>query len=109
MHTTSTAGGQNTLRVLTNNAARSPEASAEIWPRYGLSEFAAEHIITSGATTRHFLECKISKGKVAYLGTEQSAAYIVAAGLEAVPIRDVDLSRGPRDHRRGLSRRRGLR
>lgn len=81
------------LRVLTNNAARSPESSAENLARYGLSEFDAAHIITSGATTRHFLECKISKGKVAYLGTKQSAEYIVAAGLEAIPIRDVDLDR----------------
>lgn len=79
------------LRVLTNNAARSPEAAARNLKKYGLSGIPAAEIITSGATTRHFLEYKVRNGKVAYLGTPQSAEYIISAGLEAVPINEVDL------------------
>lgn len=81
------------LRVLTNNAARSPEAAARRLTEYGLLEIPAEEIITSGATTRHFLEQKVRQGKVAYLGTPASAAYIIGAGLEAIPVARVDFDR----------------
>lgn len=81
------------IRVLTNNAARSPEAAAKNLIKYGLHGIPAEEIITSGATTRHFLKHKIRAGKVAYLGTPQSAAYILSAGLEAVAVADVDMDR----------------
>lgn len=79
------------IRVLTNNAARSPEEAAKNLARYGLTDVSAAEIITSGATTRHFLEYKIREGRVAYLGTAQSAEYIIGAGLRAVPVHDVDL------------------
>ncbi|SER37113.1 HAD-IIA family hydrolase [Neolewinella agarilytica] len=81
------------IRVLTNNAARSPEAAAKNLVKYGLHGIPAEEIITSGATTRHFLTHKIQAGKVAYLGTPQSAEYIFSAGLEAVAVADVDMAR----------------
>ncbi len=81
------------IRVLTNNAARSPEVAASRLEDYGLSGICAAEIITSGATTRHFLEQKVKHGKVAYLGTPASAAYIIGAGLEAVPVSEVDLDR----------------
>jgi HAD superfamily hydrolase (TIGR01450 family) len=81
------------IRVLTNNAARSPEAAAKNLVKYGLHGIPAEEIITSGATTRHFLTHKIQSGKVAYLGTPQSAEYIFSAGLEAVAVADVDMDR----------------
>ncbi|MEM9528321.1 MAG: TIGR01459 family HAD-type hydrolase, partial [Bacteroidota bacterium] len=61
------------IRVLTNNAARSPQAASLRMKHYGLNGIPAEEIITSGATTRHFLEQKVRNGKVAYLGTEASA------------------------------------
>ena len=80
------------LRVLTNNAARSPEAAAARLAEYGLPGFAPAEIITSGATTRQFLENKVPRGKVAYLGTPQSAAYIIGAGLTPVPFSEVDFS-----------------
>jgi len=81
------------VRVLTNNAARSPTAAAARLAHYGLTDVPAEEIITSGATTRHFLEQKVRFGKVAYLGTPAAAEYIIAAGLEAVPIGEVDFER----------------
>jgi len=81
------------IRVLTNNAARSPAAASDRLAHYGLPGIPASEIITSGATTRHFLEQKVRNGKVAYLGTPAAAEYIFSAGLEAVPISDVDFKR----------------
>lgn len=78
------------VRVLTNNAARSPAAAAARLAHYGLPDIPPEEIVTSGATTRHFLEQKIRSGKVAYLGTPDAAEYIIGAGLEAVPVSEVD-------------------
>ncbi|WP_116106018.1 HAD-IIA family hydrolase [Lewinella sp. IMCC34191] len=81
------------VRVLTNNAARSPQAAAVRMADYGIHCISEDKIITSGATTRHFLEQKVKKGKVAYLGTAASAEYIIGAGLEAIPISAVDFER----------------
>ncbi|WP_116126748.1 HAD-IIA family hydrolase [Lewinella sp. IMCC34183] len=81
------------IRVLTNNAARSPAMAADRLAHYGLDGIFAEEIITSGATTRHFLEQKVKHGKVAYLGTATSAEYIIGAGLEAIPICEVSFDR----------------
>ncbi|MCP9234794.1 HAD-IIA family hydrolase [Lewinella sp. JB7] len=81
------------IRVLTNNAARSPEAAAARLAHYGLRGISSAEVITSGATTRHFLEQKVKSGKVAYLGTPASAEYIIGAGLEAIPIGEVDFER----------------
>jgi HAD superfamily hydrolase (TIGR01450 family) len=81
------------IRVLTNNAARSPRAAAARLHHYGLHNIPAEDIITSGATTRHFLQQKVRSGKVAYLGTPASADYIIGAGLEAIPVAEVDFSK----------------
>ncbi|MCX8211676.1 MAG: HAD-IIA family hydrolase [Lewinella sp.] len=81
------------IRVLTNNAARSPASAAARLEYYGLPGIPAEEIITSGATTRHFLEQKIRSGKIAYLGTADAAEYIIGAGLEAVPITEVDFDK----------------
>jgi HAD superfamily hydrolase (TIGR01450 family) len=80
------------VRVLTNNAARSPSAAAARLAHYGLPGIPPDEVITSGATTRHFLEQKIRSGKVAYLGTPAAAEYIIGAGLEAVPIAEVDFN-----------------
>ena len=81
------------IRVLTNNAARSPEAASQRLAHYGLGGIPASEIITSGSTTRYFLQQKVNKGKVAYLGTPAAAEYIITAGLEAIPIAEVDFSR----------------
>ncbi len=81
------------VRVLTNNAARSPKAAAARMSDYGLHCISEDKVITSGATTRYFLEQKVKSGKVAYLGTANSADYIIGAGLEAIPISEVDFQR----------------
>ncbi len=81
------------LRILTNNAARSAQAASRRLVKYGLSGFPPEEIITSGATTRQFLQQKVRSGKVAYLGTAAAAEYIIGAGLEAIPVSEVDMSR----------------
>lgn len=79
------------IRVLTNNAARSSHAASRRLAHYGLKNMPPEEIITSGATTRQFLEQKVRSGKVAYLGTPAAAEYIIGAGLEAIPVADVNL------------------
>ena len=81
------------VRVLTNNAARSPRAAADRMADHGMHCIGEDKIITSGATTRHFLDQKVKRGKVAYLGTRDSADYIIGAGLEAIPVSKVDFDR----------------
>ena len=41
---------------------------------------------------KQFLQQKIISGKIAYLGTENSAHYILQSGLEHISVSDVDLS-----------------
>lgn len=79
------------IRVLTNNAARSSYAASRRLAHYGLKSIPPEEIITSGATTRQFLEQKVRSGKVAYLGTPAAAEYIIGAGLEAIPVSEVNM------------------
>lgn len=79
------------LRVLTNDASRSQEQQVEVFEKLGLKGLKEEEIITSGMLARQFLELKIRTGKIAYLGTENSANYILKYGLEAVPVSEVDL------------------
>ncbi len=80
------------IRVLTNNAARSSSAASRRLAHYGLHGIPPEEIITSGATTRQFLQQKVRSGKVAYLGTPAAAEYIIGAGLEAIPVAEVDIN-----------------
>jgi HAD superfamily hydrolase (TIGR01450 family) len=40
---------------------------------------------------KQFLEQKIRSGKIGYLGTENSAHYILQSGLKHIPVRDIDL------------------
>lgn len=79
------------LRVLTNDASRSQEQQVEMFKKLGLNSLREEEIITSGMLARQFLELKIRKGKVAYLGTENSAKYIFKNGLEGVPVAEINL------------------
>lgn len=79
------------IRVLTNDASRSQEQQADSFTRLGLSGIDPEEIITSGMMAKHFLEQKIREGKIAYLGTENSAQYILQSGLEHIAVRDIDL------------------
>jgi HAD superfamily hydrolase (TIGR01450 family) len=79
------------VRVLTNDASRSQQQQVERFKRLGLNSFREDEIITSGMLARQFLELKIKKGRVAYLGTENSAKYIFENGLEGVPVSDIDV------------------
>lgn len=81
-----------TLRVLTNDASRSQTQQVDEFKKLGLNSLLEDEIITSGMLARQFLELKIKSGKVAYLGTEASADYILHPGLERIPVSEVDLN-----------------
>ena len=72
--------------VITNDASRSPVELAASYHRLGLTDIVPECIISSGMLAREYLGLKISKGTVAYLGTEKSAHYIETLGLKTLPI-----------------------
>ncbi len=81
-----------TIRVLTNDASRSPEQQSKRFGQQGLTEIPASEIITSGMMAKLFLEQKVKSGKVAYLGTENAAHYILAANLNSIPVSEIDLA-----------------
>lgn len=78
--------------VLTNDASRSPEALAMMYQKNGIPNITTEKVISSGMLAHDWLKLKIKSGRVAYLGTEQSAHYIETAGLETLPISKLDLN-----------------
>ena len=80
------------IRVLTNDASRSPEQQAERFAKGGLIGLRSSEINTSGMMASHFLKQKVKDGKVAYLGTKNAAQYITSVGLEAIAVSDVDFS-----------------
>lgn len=77
--------------ILTNDASRSPEALANMYQINGIPSITTDKIISSGMLAHDWLRLKIKSGRVAYLGTEQSAHYIEMAGLETLPISQLDL------------------
>jgi HAD superfamily hydrolase (TIGR01450 family) len=79
------------IRILTNDASRSQEQQAESFARLGLPGFETHEVITSGMMAKHFLQHKITEGKIAYLGTENSAHYILQSGLEHISVSDIDM------------------
>ena len=79
------------IRVLTNDASRSQEQQVESFALLGLGGLQTHEVITSGMMAKHFLQHKITEGKIAYLGTENSAHYILQSGLEHISVRDIDL------------------
>jgi len=81
-----------TFRLLTNDASRSQEQQLESLQRLGLHDIELHEIITSGMMARQFLEQKITSGRIAYLGTQNSADYILQSGLQHVAAGDVDLN-----------------
>lgn len=80
------------IRVLTNDASRSPEQQAERFAQSGLKGLRPSEIITSGMMASLFLQQKVKDGKVAYLGTKNAAQYITAIGLEAIAVGDIDFN-----------------
>jgi len=82
---------EKAVRVLTNDASRSQEQQVEMFSMLGLIGLKNEEIITSGMLARHFLELKVKTGKIAYLGTPNSAGYFLQYGLEPVSVADINL------------------
>jgi HAD superfamily hydrolase (TIGR01450 family) len=78
--------------VLTNDASRSPEQLARIYQDNGIPAITTDKVISSGMLAHDWLKLKIKSGRVAYLGTEQSAHYIESAGLKTMPISKLDLN-----------------
>ncbi len=78
------------IRILTNDASRSQEQQAESFTKIGLRGIEVHEIITSGMMAKQFLQQKITHGKIAYLGTQNSAQYILQSGLEHIPVADID-------------------
>ena len=79
------------FKLLTNDASRSQAQQQQSLAKLGLPNIELDEIITSGMMAKHFLEHKIAEGNIAYLGTENSAEYILQSGLQHIPVRDVDL------------------
>lgn len=77
------------IRVLTNDSSRSQSNQATRFRELGYQSIRSSDIITSGMMAKLFLKEKITSGKVAYLGTEASARYVLDAGCEAVAVSEV--------------------
>ncbi|MEM7180607.1 MAG: HAD-IIA family hydrolase [Spirochaetota bacterium] len=77
--------------ILSNDASRSPQEMAAAYSLHGIEQLGEERNISSGIMARDFLQAKVKQGKVAYLGKPNSAYYIESAGLEAVPISEIDI------------------
>lgn len=77
--------------ILTNDSSKSPARLAENFYRLGLRGISEADIISSGMMAMHFLNNKIKKGRIVYVGTEESAYYVNNLGLEIESINDVDL------------------
>ena len=74
-------------RILTNDASCNQDLLSEKFKKGGI--FIRPHrIITSGLMAQHFLMSKTIHGKVLYLGTPSSSAFIDEAGLEKLSINE---------------------
>ncbi len=81
------------LRILTNDASRSQQEQFAVFRRLGLQSIEQEEIITSGMLAKQYLQHKVKSGKIAYLGTENAASYILESGNTSIPASEVDLDR----------------
>lgn len=79
------------IRVLTNDSSRSQKQQIESFEQLGLKGIQEEEIITSGMLARQFLELKIKNGRIAYLGTKNSADYIIQNGMKQAPVSEIEL------------------
>jgi HAD superfamily hydrolase (TIGR01450 family) len=77
------------IRILTNDASRNAAGLLATYQRLGIRSLTEDQVISSGMMAKSYLETKVKSGLVVYLGTEQSASYIVQAGLEPFPISKV--------------------
>jgi HAD superfamily hydrolase (TIGR01450 family) len=81
---------QKTYYVITNDASRSPELLAASFHEQGLHAITADKIISSGMLAKEFIDLKVKRGLVAYLGTEESAHYIEHPGLDTLPLQQMN-------------------
>lgn len=81
---------QKVYYIITNDASRSPELLAESFHEQGLHAITADKIISSGMLAKEFIDLKVKKGLVAYLGTEDSAHYIEHPGLHTLPLQHMN-------------------
>ena len=79
------------IRILTNDASRSQQQQSESFRKLGLTGIETHEIVTSGMMAKQYLQQKILEGKIGYLGTENSAEYILQSGLEHIPVKDIKL------------------
>ena len=79
------------IRILTNDASRSQQQQSESFTRQGLKGIETHEIVTSGMMAKQYLQQKILSGKIGYLGTDNSAEYILQSGLEHIPVKDIQL------------------
>jgi len=78
--------------ILTNDSSRSPEALAQWYQDRGVPQVTTDKILSSGMLAMEFFKAKVSNGNaVAYLGTDDSAHYIETAGLQTIPVREINL------------------
>jgi HAD superfamily hydrolase (TIGR01450 family) len=77
--------------ILTNDASRSPEALTHTYLKSGITSITPEKIISSGMLARDWFSLKIKEGTIAYIGTVESAHYIQTAGLETIPVSEINL------------------
>ena len=76
--------------VLTNDASRSPTELAESFQRMGLTDVTSGKVISSGMLAHEYLQHKVKRGTVAYLGTPQSAHYLESLELRTLSVRDME-------------------
>jgi HAD superfamily hydrolase (TIGR01450 family) len=76
--------------IVTNDASRSPLQLAESYHNKGLTAITQDRIISSGMLAKEYLDLKVPKGIVAYLGTPDSAHYIESSGLHTLPVSELD-------------------
>ncbi len=78
--------------ILTNDSSRSPEDLSQWYRDRGITCVTTDKILSSGMLAMEYFKAKVTNGNaVAYLGTENSAHYIETAGLQTIPVRDIDL------------------
>jgi len=80
---------QKQLFILTNDSSRSPFELAKRYQQQGIDLITEENMISSGMLAREYLQLKIKRGIIAYLGTKNSAHYVENLGLPTLPISEV--------------------
>lgn len=78
--------------IVTNDASRSPEQLAATYVRLGIDDVTPDRIISSGMLAREYLDLKVRKGVVAYLGTANSAHYIETDEIRTLSIKELDIN-----------------